>query len=258
MKQKISITIDSEALRKIDSAVDNITIRNRSQAIEYLVKSALGENKQAVILAGGSEDSLRISAKEYRITARVGNSTLIERAVRKLRQHGVKEIFVVARHPVLTAVFDVIKDGAGLGVSVQYIEETESKGTAASLRLVRGKIKGAFFVVYGHILFDKINLDALWNEHVRNGGEATLLLTTTAKPSTKGTVRMEGSRILNFVQKPKESDVYLVFSPILIAEPGVLDYEGDSLEYDLFPKLAERGLLQGHMSSERRARSQCG
>jgi NDP-sugar pyrophosphorylase family protein len=251
MKRKISITIDEDALKAIDSAIDNIYIRNRSQAIEYLVKNALGRSKTAVILAGGPEEKLRISQREYRITARIKNTTVIERAIRKLRRHGFKEIFLVARHAILTAAFDIIKDGSAYGVKVNYIEEKASRGTAASLKLVKGKAKTDFLVVYGHILFDQVNLDELWNQHIRHEAVATLMLTTSPEPSEKGTVKMEGSRILEFVQKPKKSDVYLVFSPIFIAEPELLDYEGNSLEYDIFPVLAERGLLQGHMSSEK-------
>ena len=49
-KLKISITINEKTLRDIDSIIDSIYIRNRSQAIEHLVKYALGENKTAVIL----------------------------------------------------------------------------------------------------------------------------------------------------------------------------------------------------------------
>jgi NDP-sugar pyrophosphorylase family protein len=62
---------------------------------------------------------------------------------------------------------------------------------------------------------------------------------------------MEGSKILKFTQKPKKSDIYLVFSPIFVAEPDIFNYFGDSLEENIFPELAEKGLLNGHMSSEK-------
>ena len=81
MKQKISITIDENTVRDIDGIIDHITVRNRSQAIEFLAKSALGENKVAVILSGGNESKLRVGA-EYRITARIGDETVIEKAVK--------------------------------------------------------------------------------------------------------------------------------------------------------------------------------
>ncbi len=252
MKTKISVTIEDNVLKGIDAIIDNIFIRNRSQAVEFLTKSALGEHKQAVILAGGPEEKLRISESEYRITARVGSSTVIEMAVKKLRENGFRDIYIVARHNVLTKVFDVLKDGSGYNVKVSYIEEKESKGSADSLRLLKGKINANFLAVYGHIIFDKVNIQELWSQHIKQGtAVATLMLTTAPNPSEKGTVKVEGSRILEFLQKPKKTEVYLVFSPIFVATPEIFNIEGGSLEYDVFPKLAEQGLLYGHTSAER-------
>ena len=57
--------------------------------------------------------------------------------------------------------------------------------------------------------------------------------------------------MLSFTQKSKKSDIYLVFSPIFVAEPQIFDYSGSSLEFDVFPELAEKGLLNGHLSSEK-------
>lgn len=251
MKKKISITIEGSVLKGIDSVVDNVFIRNRSQAIEFLAKTALGEHKQAVILAGGPEEKLRISDTEYRITARIKNTTVVEKAVKKLRENGFKDIYIVARHNVLTKVFDILKDGSGYNVKVSYIEEKESSGSADSLRLLKGKISANFLTVYGHIVFDKVNIQELWNQHIKQAtAVATLILTTAPNPSEKGTVKVEGNRILEFIQKPKKTDVYLVFSPIFVATPEIFNISGSSLEYDVFPKLAEQGLLYGHASAE--------
>ena len=252
MKRKISITIEDSVLKGVDSVVDNVFIRNRSQAIEFLAKTALGEHKQAVILSGGPEERLRISETDYRITARVKNSSVVERAVKKLRENGFKDIYIVARHNVLTKVFDILKDGSSYNVKVSYVEEKESNGSADSLRLVKGKINTSFLVVYGHILFDKVNMQELWNQHIKQAtAVATLIVTAAPNPSEKGTVKVEGSRILEFIQKPKKTDTYLVFSPIFVATPEIFNISGSSLEYDVFPKLSEQGLLYGHTSAEK-------
>lgn len=251
MKDKISITIDKATLNEIDSIVDNIYIRNRSQAIEHLVRNALGENKTAVILSGGKEEELKISNKEYSITARIGNKTVVELALKKLRENGFKTIFMIARHKILTKIFELLGDGTAYGVKINYIEEKDSRGTAESLRLLKGKINSSFLVVYGDIIFNMINIEEIWIDHLKRGGVATLMLTTSAKPSYKGTMKVEGSKILEFVQKPKKSDIYLVFSPIFGAEPELLEYDGLSLENNVFPELAEKGLLIGHLSSEK-------
>jgi len=251
MKTKISITIEEKTLRDIDSIIDNIYIRNRSQAIEYLAGKSLSGDRVAALLCGGSGQRLRLSEGVYRPTAKIKGLSVVEHAVKKLRENGFKRIFVIAEHKVLTKIFEILKDGASYGARIEYIEEKESKGTANSLRLLKGKVNSAFLIVYGDIIFKNINIEELWNEHLKQRGIATIMLTTSSRPSEKGTVKVEGNKVLSFTQKPKESDVYLVFSPIIAAEPEIFDYAGNSLEKDVFPHLAEKGLLNGRLSSEK-------
>jgi NDP-sugar pyrophosphorylase family protein len=251
MKEKISITIESGVLRDIDGVIDNVYIKNRSSAIEHLVRNALGENRTAIILLGGSPESLMIGNETFSPLAEIEGKTLIERGIRKLRDSGFKTIYIVARHLVLTKVFECVKNGSELGVVITYLEEKKSSGTFQSLSLGKGKSSSPVLVVYGDILFEKVNLEGLWNDHVRQHPIATILLTTSSEPREKGTVKVEGNKVLEFTQKPKKSDIYLVFSPIFVAEPGLFEYEGASLEFDVFPKLAEKGLLNGHLSSEK-------
>ena len=250
-KTKISITINEKTLQDIDSITDNIYIRNRSQAIEHLVKNALGENKTAVILLGGPEERLRLSKGEYRPTAKIKNSTVIELALKRLRENSFKTIFIVARHNLLTKLFELLKDGTDYGVKISYIEEKSSNVTADSLKLLKGRISANFLVVYGDVIFNKISIEELWNDHIKKNAIATIMLTTSSRPSEKGTVRVEGNKVLTFEQKPKKSDIYLVFSPIFVTEPQIFEYSGASLEFDVFPELAEKGLLNGHLSSEK-------
>jgi NDP-sugar pyrophosphorylase family protein len=251
VKTKISITINEKTLQDIDSIIDNIYIRNRSQAIEHLAKNSLGENKTAVILLGGDEGHLKVSEKDYRPTVKIKNTVVVELAVKKLRENNFKTIFVVARQNLLTKLFEILKDGTDYGIKISYIEEKSSGGTADSLKLLKGKISSNFLVVYGDVIFSKINIDKLWDDHIRQNAIATIMLTTSSKPSEKGTVKVEGNKVLSFTQKPKKSDIYLVFSPIFVADPQILEYTGSSLEFNIFPELAEKGLLNGHLSSEK-------
>jgi len=250
LKKKISITIDENTLHDIDSMIDNIYIRNRSQAIEYLVKNQLGGSKTAVILAGGPSETQRIG-QDYRPTINVSGTPVVERAMKKLKKNGFKEIYIVARHNILTKIFEILKEGSLFGVKVHYVEEESAKGSADSLKLLKGKIKSNFLVVFGDIIFDKINIEELWKQHIKQSPVATLILTTSGTPERKGIVKMEGSKILDFVQKPKKSDVYLGFSSMFISGPEIFEYPGKSLEEDVFPALAKKGLLQGHLSSEK-------
>lgn len=248
MKEKISITLDKNLLKSIDSVIDNLYIRNRSQAIEYLIKKVVDESKTAVILAGGPEEKLKISKDEYRIFAKVKNEMVVERAIKTLRKNNFKEIFLIARHKILTKAFSFFGDGSTYGVKINYVEEQKSRGTFETLKLLKGKLNNNFLVVYDDILFAKINIKDLWENHIRSHAVSTLLLTTSSEPSKKGNVVVQGNKVLSFIQKPRLSDNYIVFSPIFVAEPELLDYGGVSLEKDVFPELARNNLLAGHLS----------
>jgi mannose-1-phosphate guanylyltransferase len=250
MKDKISITIEENLLKEIDKVIDNIYIRNRSQAIEYFISKSIGEEKTAVILAGGEESRILVG-EDFMIGVDIHGKPLLEHSIKKLRESGFKNVFIIGREKVLTRAFEILRDGTAYGVKVSYIEEKVSRGTANTLKLMKGRINTRFLVVYGDIFLANINLEKVWEAHLKEKPIATLMLTTSSTPSEKGTVTMEGTKILQFIQKPKESDIYLVFSPIFAVEPEILEYEGGSLEKDVFPKLAERGLLRGYLSSEK-------
>ncbi|MDP2909334.1 MAG: sugar phosphate nucleotidyltransferase [Nanoarchaeota archaeon] len=248
MKEKISVTIDKDLLKSVDSLIDNLYIRNRSQAIEHLIKKTVDESKTAVILAGGPEERLKISKDEYRMFAKVDSESVVEKAVKTLRKNNFKEIFIIARHKMLTKVFSYFGNGNSYGVRINYIEEKESKGTFETLMLLKGKVNSKFLVVYDDIVFDRIKLKEFWDDHSRAHAVSTIMLTTSREPSKKGNVVVQGNRVLSFIQKPSKSDNYIVFSPIFIAEPELLDYQGSSLEKDVFPELARNNLLAGHLS----------
>jgi len=54
-QERITITIDKDLLGRVDHTVDKTTIRNRSHAIEELIKKSLGSTKirTAVVFLGG-------------------------------------------------------------------------------------------------------------------------------------------------------------------------------------------------------------
>ena len=79
---------------------------------------------------------------------------------------------------------------------------------------------------------------------------ATIALTTVDDPSQYGVARLEGSRIVEFVEKPKKENApsNLINAGFYIIEPEVLDMIPDGysmIEKDVFPKLAKLGRLRG-------------
>lgn len=249
MKKKVSMTIEQKLLDEAEKLVDGMAIRNLSQSVEYLMSKSLGSEKTAVILCGGPEDVWKMG-NDYRCTVSINSVTITEDIVKKLRTQGFTKIFIVARDKILTKIFKLLGNGGLFGVEINYVKETEGHGSADSLRLLKGKIKKNFLIIFGDIYFD-INLNDLWQAHMRNVGGATILLTSVSmeKPSERGIVSLEGNRITDFIQKPKHAESYLVFEPLFVAGPEIFEYDGASLEKNVFPIMAKKNMLFGHITS---------
>src|SRR3989344_8501869 len=182
MKNKISITINEKILRDIDSIVDNIFIRNRSQAIEYLIKEAFKESKTAVILAGNKPQNLENRIKN-RYSLKVNHLTIIEKAIKKLSDSGFKTIYIIAPHETLTHIFKIIRDGSDYNVKIEFVNEEVQEGSASALKLLKEKIKTTFLVVHCDLIFDEINLLELWQQHLQEKMVVTILVCSDLVPS---------------------------------------------------------------------------
>ncbi len=255
MKKKISVTIQEKIIRDIDATVDNLIIRNRSQAIEFLVRKALQESKIAVILAGeGKSRESRSQRIKNRFALRINHLTIMEKAIKKLSDSGFKIIYIVATHNTLANIFRLIGDGSTYNVKIEFVTEEAEEGTAAALKLLRGKIKTTFLVVWCDIIFDEVNLLELWQQHLQYKMTATLLVSSAIMPNTKGLwghVKLEGNKIVSYLEKPTPTKMRssIFVTGIFVAEPEIFTYAGKSLELDVFPELARRRLLGGQVSS---------
>lgn len=250
MKEKISITINDKILGDVDSIVDNIFIRNRSQAIEYLIKESLKENKIAVILAG--EGKSQDDKIKNRYALKVGHLTIIERAIRKLSDSGFKNIYIIAPHETLTHIFKIIGDGSDYNVKIEFINEEVEEGSASALKLLKGKIKTTFLVAHCDLIFDNVNLLELWQQHLQEKAVATMLVCSDIVPQgIFGHINLDKNRVLSFIEKPapKKTKTSIFFWGIFVAGPEIFGYRGKSLEYDVFSELAKKGLLGGQMTS---------
>jgi NDP-sugar pyrophosphorylase family protein len=252
MKHKISITINDKILRDVDSFVDNVFISNRSQAIEYLVEKSLDKNKVAVILAGsGKKDSKKIND---RFALKIFHLTIIEKAIKNLSDNGFNKIYVVADHKTLTKIFNITGDGSDKNIKIEFVEEENILGSASALKLLHNKIKSTFLVVQSDIIFDGTDINELWKQHFQAKDVMTMRVCSSIIPSNEfkfGRVFLQGNKITSYVERPEKTGLIssIFFGGLFVAEPSVFSYYGNSLENDVFPELAKKGLLGGQMSN---------
>lgn len=252
MKERISITVDRDLVRTVDSKVDGYKVKNRSHAIELLLARALRLHvpRKAVILAGGKGTRLRPLTYEIpKALIPVQGKTLTEHLFDLFKRYGITDIVLSVGH-MADKIKEHFNNGTKFGIRIMYIEEQESMGTAGPLRLGKDMLTETFICTNGDELKD-IDLQEMYKFHRQNKALVTIALTTVEDPSAYGVARLSGNKILEFVEKPSKEKApsKLINSGLYIIEPEVIGMIPDGfamLEKDVFPKLAEQGRLFGY------------
>ncbi len=249
MKERITITLDKDIVSQIDKRIDNTNIKNRSQKIELLLSEALGANipKKAVILVGGKGTRLRpLTDKTPKALLEVQGKAIVEHLFDLFNKYGIKEAILCVGY-LKDKIKEHFGDGTDFGIKVTYIEEDEPLGTAGPLKLAKKYLDDSFIVSNGDEL-KNIHIPRMFRLHKRKNALATIALTTVDEPSHYGVARLDGSRIIEFIEKPSHPPSNLINAGFYILEPEVIDMIPDGfsmLEKDVFPKLAELGKLRG-------------
>lgn len=251
MKERITITLDKELIGQIDKRINGDDIKNRSQEIELILKRALGTEmpKKAVILAGGQGTRLKpLTDNIPKALIDVHGRTITEHLFDLFKKYGIRDIILSVGY-MKEKIKNYFGDGSKFGVNIMYIEEDEPLGTAGPLRLAKDMLSESFIVSNGDEL-KKINIPRMFRLHKRKEALVTIALTTVDDPSHYGVARLDGSRIVEFVEKPKKEEApsNLINAGFYIIEPEVIDMIPDGFvmfEKDVFPKLAKQGKVRG-------------
>ena len=97
MKERITLTLDSEILLKVDDRIDKIKIKNRSHAVELLLVQSLGNHmpQTALILAGGPGTRMRPITHEIpKPLLPVHDRPVLEHNMDLFKKYGIKNIIL--------------------------------------------------------------------------------------------------------------------------------------------------------------------
>lgn len=252
MKERVSLSLDSKIVKEVDSLVDGINIRSRSDAIEKVLKKHLVDRKTAVILAGGNPEKLFIKDLDtYRPLVKIEKKTLIEDTILKCREAGFKNIIIIGFASLISKIYEILGNGEKDGVNITYIEETKELGSAKTLELAKSYLNTDFLFLPCDHWFD-FDINKLYDFHLTHDGIVTLgVHTKTSFDWKKGIVEMDGYKIINIEESPKKPKTHLssVFMGFIKME--IFNYipPGDvcwSLQENIFPRLANEGKLVGY------------
>lgn len=205
---------------------------------------------KAVILAGGLGTRLRpLTENTPKPLLPIKNRPIIEHAILNFKKHGIEEIILSIGYKA-----DLIKnyfgDGSKWGIKINYYVEQEPLGTGGAIREASKDFTETFVAINGDNLADFDWTSAL-NFHREHKPLITLSLFPVEDVTQYGIARLDGSRVLEFIEKPsvEKAPSNLNNAGGYIIEPLALDILPDgksSIERDCFEKLAAQGKVFAH------------
>ncbi|MBW3577059.1 MAG: NDP-sugar synthase [Actinobacteria bacterium] len=207
--------------------------------------------RDALIVAGGRGTRLQPLTHDLpKPLLPFCGAPFLEGVIRRLAAAGVVRIRLVVGAD--TDPFEILRPAAHAhGVELDMVPEPEPLDTAGGVRSVADRLDRPFLVLNGDILTD-VDYAAVGRRHVDVGADATMVLTEVEDTSSYGVAVRDGTRIVEFVEKPDpgsfsgpgaiNAGTYVLEPHVLLAHPtGRL-----SFERDVFPGLLERGdVLEG-------------
>lgn len=253
-RTRLTITLEKDILKQLDAYIDGSRIRNRSHAIEYLLtKQFAPKVKKALILAGGKGLKMRPFTFEMpKALIPVNNRPVLQYTIENLRRYDVRELLISIGHQgeKIKAYFG---DGSKFGVKITYLEQGKAEsGTAAPVLQAKKFFDNQpFLIYYGDVLAD-IDLADLLDFHQSSRALVTVALTSVKKSHDWGVVRVQGSKVYSFLEKPdaRKDLSHVINAGIYICEPKMFDYlkpEHKRLEKEVFSQLVKQRKLAGYL-----------
>jgi len=201
---------------------------------------------KGIILCGGLGTRLRPLTYEIpKVLIPVQGKPVLEHILDLFKREGVEEAVLSVGH-MKEKIKSHFGDGTRFGIRISYLEEDSPLGTAGPLKLLPPQ-QEPFIVSNGDELKD-IRLREMISFHRSSNALATIALTRVENPAAYGVASLEGSRILEFIEKPPNPPSNLINAGLYILDPRVIEKIPETfsmLEKDVFPGLAHEGRLFG-------------
>ena len=211
--------------------------------------------KQCVVLIGGLGTRLgTLTADTPKPLIDVGGRPFLEYLLGEAARFGFSEIVLLAgyRADRVARYIEESDIGRALNVSITLRTEDRPAGTGGALWRAQDLLDERFFLINGDSWFD-FNWLSLVLVDEPHSAIATMALRHLDNTGRYGVVGTDGHVVRRFLERPPTAGPGNINSGIYLLSRTVLDYLSAtcSLERDVFPILAAKGILRATVSTGR-------
>lgn len=202
---------------------------------------------KAIILAGGFGTRLRPLTEETpKPLLPIKGKPIVEHVINNLKSHGITDIILSVGYKA-DQIKEHFSDGSPLGVRISYCAEDGPLGTGGAIKLCAKGLSSTFVAINGDNLAD-FDWTAMLEQHKETKAKITMALYPVDDVTQYGIAKLDGKRIVEFIEKPSEEDApsKLNNAGAYVIEPDVLDIlpgGKSSIERDCFERLAAKGVV---------------
>lgn len=245
MKSKITISLDETILSRIDKSVRVWEWKNRSQVIEKILKQRYWDfaDMTAIIFAHDYKWDNRVYPFDIpKALLEVRKKTVISRQIEIFSKASIKNIIITIPEWTL----DLFKNevfSRFQNIQFEFIELDPEIKTWGSLKeaLKNEFTKDKLIISNGDIFYGNLDLEEYYSYHKEQKADFSFCLKFVLNPEQLWNVKIHGNRVIEFVEKPKASQMNLTNSGLYITTRKFLDKFDfwDYLETDFFPRLPD-------------------
>lgn len=174
----------------------------------------------AMLMVGGLGTRLHPMTKQIpKPLLPVGGRPLLFTILDQLLAAGITRIFLSLNYRG-DDIRQAVSGEARYAEAVRYVEENDRLGTAGALSLLPERPGQPLLVMNGDLL-TKVDFEEMVRFHLHERNVMTVALTTQKVKVPYGVARLEGTRIIEMVEKPEHT--HFVNAGVYIIEPYVLD-----------------------------------
>jgi bifunctional UDP-N-acetylglucosamine pyrophosphorylase/glucosamine-1-phosphate N-acetyltransferase len=168
----------------------------------------------------------------------VGERPVIEYSLKAVKEAGINEALIVV-HYKAEQLKHILGDGSRYGLRIDYVDQTEMKGTADAIETLEPHVNEDFLLIYGDILTTSEVIKTVLEGHIKEKPAVSMGIVEVERPEHYGIVKLEGDNVIDILEKPKTGE-----APTNLANAGIYAFSQEIFEEIRKTSPSPRGELE--------------